>query len=73
MDSLFHLLMDPTAPPMLTLTEAAQLTGLPPRRLLELSATGQLPGRQLGNSRQSWRSYQPALLHWLEQHGNSSA
>ena len=73
MSSLLRLLMDQTTSPMLTLAEAAQLTGLPPRKLLELSATGQLPGRQLTNDQQHWRSYRPALLHWLEQHGNSSA
>src|SRR5215216_3072370 len=50
------------APEVLTLAQVAELLQLEPGAVAELAATGELPGRKIGDD---WRFSRAAVLAWL--------
>jgi excisionase family DNA binding protein len=49
-------------PDVLTLEEVAELLGVEPGAIEQLAASGELPGRRIGDA---WRFARPAVLEWL--------
>ncbi len=58
-----HAFNPTTEPAVLTPGEAAALLQVDEQLVLELAASGQLPGRRLGDQ---WRFSRSAILDWLD-------